>query len=151
MISETIIRKIQEMSEEFSLDPNYYLLDKLFLQDLDPTSKARELLNTSKQILHEAEEKIKLGDLPNASYNIWSACTLALKAHAIYKSKNPENLWEYKTELEKEIDPHVVDTGFTHAIAMLFNSTRGWAPKHEILNSLKKVEKLIQEISTIIE
>jgi len=130
-----------------------YLLDKVLLSDLDATSKAVELARTAKQILEEA--KITESKREASEY-IWTACVLAIKAHALYNGKDIdtseyEEVWKYKLELERKLDDPIVDCAFRHALTMFLNAHNDWAPKEDIEKSYEKVKRLVDLVSEIVE
>ena len=157
MISKVILNRIKEMSEDFGIDPNVYLLDKVLLSDLDATSKAVELARTAKQILKEAREKITHDESKReASECIWTACVLAIKAHALYNGKDIDTseydeVWKYKLELERKLDNPIVDCAFRHALTMFLNAHNDWAPKEDVEKSYEKVKRLVDLVSEIVE
>ena len=90
------------------------------------------------------------GDLRQASEKIWSACALAIKAHALarrgMKLESHRDLWMYKNEIAKELGDWVRIT-FKLADSMHKNFYENLATKEDVEDVIKEVEKLVEKVS----
>ena len=149
MISEVVIKKIEELTELGSVDPNVYVLDNLIFRDLNAFDKASEYVNTAMEMLDEAKDGIEK-DLRKSSECIWCAVLLGLKAYALYKGDGNlasyEDICKYKEKVGSEFGEWVDDV-FRHGLSMFINAYNSWLSKSDVEKSYKKVERLIRTIS----
>ena len=145
VVAEEILRRARERG--VSVDE---LLMDVVLKDLDPHSGSRKYIEASLELIDQAEHELERGNLRQASEKIWSACALAIKAHALARKglriESHQDLWVYKNEVAREIGEWV-RIAFKLADSMHKNFYENLATKEDIQDSLKEVKKLIKTIS----
>ena len=126
-----------------------YIID-IAARGLDPDEAAEKYLAGAKQLLEEARRELEKGDLRQASEKIWSACALAIEAHALAKKgarlESHKDLWVYKNEVAKELGEWV-RTAFLKADSMHRNFYEGLATREDVEDALRDVEKLVKGVA----
>jgi uncharacterized protein (UPF0332 family) len=153
VISGRIAEMLKRESGRHGLTPEEYLLE-ILTRDLDPGEKAREYMEASLNLVEQAEKELKNGDLRQASEKIWSACALAIKAHALAKKglklETHRDLWLYKNEIARELGEWVKIV-FRQADSMHKNFYEDLATREDVEDVLKEVKKLVTTIRSNIE
>ena len=148
-LPKTIIKELQEKATKAGVTIEEYLLD-ILTRDVDPVKSAMKYLNGAEDLLKQAYQELREGDLRQASEKIWSACALAIKAHALARKnirlESHRDLWIYKNEIAKELGEWIKAV-FRQADSMHKNFYENIATKEDVEDVLKEVEKLVNAIS----
>ena len=105
-MSIVLPKELQRRAEHAGVSIEEYLLDML-TKDYDFKTAVGKYLNAVAELLEQAEEELKKGDLRQAGEKTWGACALAFKAHALAKKsrriESHAELWIYKDEVAREL------------------------------------------------
>jgi len=125
-------------------------LTEVVIQEIDPQERTREYIAAALELMEQAEEELKRGDLRQASEKIWGAAALAIKAYAYAKEgrrlSSHGELWEYKSKVAEELGDWVHDA-WAHANGMHANYYEGWADKESVEIALQRVKVLVKKIA----
>ena len=130
-----------------------YLVE-LLTQGLDPGDRAREYVEAAQDLLEEAREELRRGNIRQAAEKLWGAAALAVKAYAYLKDgkrlTSHAELWEYKRRLEDEIGEWVSDA-WAQASAMHTCFYEGWCKEKDVATARKRIEKLVEEVASLVK
>ena len=148
-----LAKRIREKAEKLGISVDEYLVE-LLSQDLDPRDRAREYIEAAEELLQEAREELKKGNVRQAAEKLWGAAVLAVKAYAYWRDgkrlTSHGELWEYKRKLIKELGKWVHDS-WANATEMHICFYEGWCTKEDIENALEAIEKLVREVASRIK
>ncbi len=151
-LPKVIIDELRRKAERVGMTVEEYLLD-ILTNDEEPKVSARKYLESAYQLLNQAKEELRRGNLRQASEKLWGSCALAIKAHALVKRgirlRSHKELWIYKNEVAAELGDWVRIV-FKLANLMHINFYEDIATKEDIEDVIPAVEKLIKEVSTSI-
>ncbi len=148
-----LAKRIREKAEKLGISVDEYLVE-LLSQDLDPRDRAREYIEAAEELLQEAREELKKGNVRQAAEKLWGAAVLTVKAYAYWRDgkrlTSHGELWEYKRKLIKELGKWVHDS-WANATEMHICFYEGWCTKEDIENALEAIEKLVREVASRIK
>ena len=148
MIKGVIAKRLREEAKKLNVSLEEYLLE-LLTQNLDPKERAREYIKASEELLVEAREELRKGDVRQAAEKVWGATALAVKAYAFWRKgkrlTSHSDLWEYKRRLEDELGDWAGDA-WARAVEMHVCFYEGWCNRVDVGKALKAVEKLVKEV-----
>lgn len=148
-LPSTILKILKEKASRYGVSIEEYFFD-ILLNDCNPGESAKEYIKGTKELINQAKEEIKKGNLRQASEKIQSSCALAIKAHALAKKgillKSHKELWIYKDEVAKELGDWIRGV-FRQADSMHKNFYENLATKKDVEDVLKEVERLVRVIS----
>jgi len=126
ILPKVVIEELKERASKAGTSIVEYLLD-ILTRDVDPSVGAKSYIRGAEELIEQAREEFMKGDLRQASEKIWSACALAIKAHALarrgMKLESHRDLWMYKNEIAKELGDWVRIT-FNWQILCIKTSTK---------------------------
>ncbi|BEP17322.1 PaREP1 family protein [Pyrofollis japonicus] len=130
-----------------------YLVE-LVAQGLDPPERALEYIEAARELLEQACEELKRGDVRQAAEKAWGAAALAVKAYAAWREgkrlTSHGELWRYTLVLRKELGEWV-SNAWAHATAMHVCFYEGWCSKEHVEDAIEEIEKLVKTIEEKIE
>jgi len=145
-LPRSVASKLEEEARKLGLGLEEYLLE-LALRDLDPSDRAVEYIEVSKDLLEEARRELERGNVRQAAEKLWAA--LAVKAYAEWRDSrrlmSHRELWEYSKKLMEELGKWVYDSWMA-ANGMHVCFYEGWCSKEHVEEAIKRVEKLVTEI-----
>ncbi|MEM2300906.1 MAG: PaREP1 family protein [Sulfolobales archaeon] len=148
-LPKTIAEELARKASSVGISIEEYLFDLLF-RDLDPVASAEKYIMGAQQLLEQAEQELRAGDLRQASEKIWGACALSIKAHALAKKglrlETHGDLWVYKNEVARKLGDWV-RVAFMMADSMRRNSYEDIATGEDIESALREVRNLVNKIS----
>ena len=122
---------------------------ELALGNLDPPERAREYIEAARELLDQAREEIRIGDVRQAAEKVWGAAALAVKAYAAWRDgrrlASHRELWEYKRVLQGELGSWVSDA-WAQASAMHTCFYEGWCSADDVKDALERVKRLVEEV-----
>ncbi len=152
VLSETISRRIRREAERLGLSVEEYIVE-LLSQNLDPKSRVREYIQIAEELLEEAREELRKGDVRQSAEKVWGAAALTVKAYAYWRDGkrlvSHGELWEYKRRLEEELGEWVSDS-WNAASAMHVCFYEGWCARRDVEVALKRVERMVKEVSSLL-
>ncbi len=147
-LPRSVASKLEEEARKLGLGLEEYLLE-LALRDLDPSDRAVEYIEVSKDLLEEARRELERGNVRQAAEKLWGAAALAVKAYAEWRDSrrlmSHRELWEYSKKLMEELGKWVYDSWMA-ANGMHVCFYEGWCSKEHVEEAIKRVEKLVTEI-----
>ncbi len=148
MLPRVVVERAREEARKLGISLEEYFLE-LVSQNLDPKDRAVEYIEASKELLEQAKNELKKGDLRQAAEKTWGAAALAIKAYAYMKEgkrlASHGELWEYKDKVASDLGEWVRDT-WVYANSMHTCFYEGWCTRRDIETAIKHVEKLVKEI-----
>ncbi len=148
-----LAKRIREKAEKLGISVDEYLVE-LLSQDLDPRDRVREYIEAAEELLQEAREELKKGNVRQAAEKLWGAAALTVKAYAYWRDgkrlTSHGELWEYKRKLIKELGKWVHDS-WANATEMHICFYEGWCTKEDIENALEAIEKLVRKVASRIK
>jgi len=152
VVPHVIAERIRREAKKAGMTLEEYLIE-LISQNLDPKDKVREYLEASRELLEQANEELKKGDIRQAAEKIWGATALAIKAHAYSRERrrltDHRELWEYKNKVADELGDWV-RSYFDMRAPCIHVFYEGWYTKRDVEDVLTDVRKLIEAISRVI-
>ncbi len=152
VIRGRLAKRVREEAERLGFSVEEYLVEVLS-QGLDPKGRAREYVGAAEDLLEEAREELRKGNVRQAAEKLWGAAALAIKAYAFWKEErrltSHGELWEYKRKLEDELGEWVSDSWYA-ASAMHTCFYEGWCAGKDIITAQKRVEKLVKEVASLV-
>jgi len=141
--------KVRKKAVEEGVSLEDYVLDHL-LSDVDPPGRAIAYAEAALELLKAAGEELERGDLRQASEKAWRAAALAVKAYAYWREgvrlSSHGELWRYASKIAGELGDWVHDA-WAQANAMHINFYEGWATREQVASALKKVSRLVEELT----
>ncbi len=152
-LPRTIVDRVKREATRLGITLEEYLPD-LVTQNLDPHSRAKEYIETSKELVEEARTELEKGNVRQAAEKLRGATALAVKAYAEWRDcrrlASHGELWEYSLVLAKELGEWVKDS-WAHANAMHICFYEGWCAREHVESALRAVEKIVKAVSEKIE
>ncbi len=125
-----------------------YLVE-LATQGLDPQERAREYAEAAQELLEQAREELRRGDIRQAAEKAWGAVALAVKAHAAWKERrrlaSHGELWGYVLVLRKELGKWV-SSSWNAGNSMHTCFYEGWCSKEHVEDAIEEIERLVKAI-----
>ena len=147
-----LAKRVREEAEKLGFSVDEYLVEVLS-QGLDPRDRAREYIEVAEDLLEEAREELREGNVRQAAEKLWGASALTVKAYAYWREgkrlTSHGELWEWKRRLEDELGEWVSDSWYA-ASAMHTCFYEGWCAEKDIATAEKRVEKLVKEVASLI-
>lgn len=151
-IPRVLFEELRRCAEESGQSIEELLMD-LITQDLDPEDRARRYITAAQELVEQAHEELRKGDLRQAAEKIWGAAVLAVKAYACAREgrrlASHRELWEYKDRIAEELGDWV-RSAWMYANSMHTCFYEGWCTEKDIATALEEVEKLVKAISEVI-
>ncbi len=152
-IPKSIARRLREEAERLGITSEEYLIE-LITQGLDPKDRAVEYIESAKELLGQAQEELRRGDVRQAAEKIWGATALAIKAYAWWREgrrlTTHGELWQYIDKMAGELGEWIRDAFHAgHAMHTCFYE--GWCSQNSVKASMERVEKLVREIDVRIK
>ena len=101
-----LARRVREEAKKAGFSAEEYVVE-LLSQGLDPRERALVYVEAAKELLNEALEELRRGNVRQAAEKLWGAAALAVKAHAHFREgmrpASHGELWAYKRVLEDEL------------------------------------------------
>ena len=143
-----VAKRVREEAKKLGISVDEYFID-LITQGLDPKDRALEYAESAEELLTEAEEELKKGNVRQAAEKVWRAAALAVKAYAYWKEgkrlASHGDLWEYKRRLAEELGKWVHNS-WASATEMHVCFYEGWCDREEVENDLEQVRRLVKEV-----
>ena len=148
-VPRTVAERIREEAEKLGMTSEEYLLE-LVTRGLDPRDRAREYIEAAGELLEQALEELRRGNVRQAAEKLWGAAALAVKAYASWREgkrlTSHGELWEYKRRMAKELGGWVSDAWYAGQ-SMHICFYEGWCAREDIEDAYKRVEKLVKEVA----
>jgi len=145
-IPSSVAERIKREAEKLGISFEEYLIE-IFSQGLDPSSRAKEYIESAAELLNEAINEISRENIRQAAEKIWGATALAIKAYAYWKDKrrlsNHKELWEYKDKVAEELGKWVRAV-FQRASSLHICFYEGWCTKQDVEDTYEDVKKLVE-------
>ncbi len=149
VIPRRITHRICEEARKLVMSSDEYLIE-VITKGLDLESRAREYIETPKELVESAKEELRGGNVGRATEKLWGATALAVKAYAWCRGERKltshGELWRYVDVVTKEFGDWVRDS-FYAGYAMHTCFYEGWCTEESVKASLTRVEKLVKELS----
>lgn len=117
---------------------------------MDPREKAIEYVEASEELLGEAREELDKGNVRQAAEKVWGAA-LAIKAYAYWregkKLSSHGELRDYMRLMIRDMGSWVREA-WMFADGMHTCFYEGWRAREDVEDSIKRVEKLVQEVAS---
>ena len=145
----TIGERLRREAERLGLAFDEYVVE-LLLGNLDPPERSREYIRAAVELLRQAREELKEGNIRQAAEKVWGATALAVKAYAYWRDgrrlTSHGELWKYKEVLVDELGEWVREAWYAgHSMHTCFYE--GWCTIRDVEDSLKRIERLVSEVS----
>jgi len=151
ILPRAIVEELEKRARALGISIDEYIFD-LVLKEMNSERSSIKYLEGAEELLKQASEEVKRGNLRQASKKIWGACALAIKAHALAKKgiklESHRDLWIYKNEVAKELGDWVRAV-FRQADSIHKNFYENQATKEDIEDTLREVEKLVKATKEI--
>ncbi|WP_333638641.1 PaREP1 family protein [Pyrobaculum aerophilum] len=148
-LPEVLTKRLRKAAESAGISLEDYLLE-VSLAGADPPERARAYAEAARELLSAAGEGLERGDLRQASEKAWGAAALAVKAYAYWRDgvrlSSHGELWRYASKIAGELGDWVHDS-WNAANAMHVNFYEGWATREQVASALKKVSRLVEELT----
>ena len=145
-----LAKRLREEAERLGVSINEYLVE-LLSQDLDPKDRAIEYIEVAQELLNEAREELKKGDVRQVAEKVWDAGALTMKAYAYWRERkrlvSHGELWRYVDVLTEELGDWVHDS-WMNAASMHVCFYEGWCTERSVYTALKQVERLVKEVAS---
>ncbi len=145
---KSIAKRIREEAKKLGITNEEYLIE-LITQGLDPQDRAREYIESAKELLEQAKEELRKGDVRQAAEKTWGSAALAIKAYAWWREgkrlTSHRELWEFIDRVASELGKWVYYVWHS-ANAMHTCFYEGWCTPKSVEITLEQVEKLVEEI-----
>lgn len=149
VIRGRIAERVRSEARRLSVSVDEYVIEAV-TQNMDPVDRAIEYSEAAKELLREAEEELKKGNVRQAAEKVWGAAALAIKAYAYWKEgkrlSSHRDLWEYKRKITKELGRWVLNS-WASATEMHVCFYEGWCEREDVENGLEQVKALVREIA----
>jgi len=153
VVSITIPRVIADLLREKAGKlgvPIEELLLEFVTRGLDPSDVARKYIDVAAEMLGQAEDELRKGDLRQAGEKVWGAVALAVKAHAMYREgirlESHVQLWQYKSKMAEELGDWVRGAWYA-ANAMHMNFYEGGADRKDVEEALEHARRLVKAVA----
>ena len=147
-----LAERIREEARKLGLSAEEYVIE-LLSQGLDPKERAAEYIEAAEELLSEAREELKRGNVRQAAEKVWGAAALAIKAYAYLRDgkrlTTHGELWAYKRVIEDELGEWVHDA-WMNATGMHVCFYEGWCVGRDVESALKRVERLVREVAKLV-
>jgi len=147
-LSRSVVERLEREARKSGLSLEEYVLE-LVLRNLDPQERAREYIETAKNLLEQAREELEKNDVRQAAEKLWVATALAVKAYAEWKEgkklTSHRELWEYKDIVASELGEWVRDS-WNAGNSMHTCFYEEWCTHKDVENSLTKIKKLVEQV-----
>lgn len=148
-LPEGVVERVKKRAEEQGLGLESCLID-VITRDDDPEKASEAYVEASKSLLEEARGELEKGDVRQAAEKLWGAAALAIKAYAAWREgkrlASHGELWRYKDVVAAELGEWVRDA-WNAGNAMHVNFYEGWATREQVVSALKKVSRLVEELT----
>ncbi|MEM3996480.1 MAG: PaREP1 family protein [Pyrobaculum sp.] len=152
-LPKEVVRKLRSVAEEAGVSLEDFLLEAV-LSGADPPARAKTYVEAAAELLADAEEELKVGDLRQAGEKVWGSVALAVKAYAYWREglrlSSHGELWRYKDVLARELGDWVRDA-WMHATAMYVNFYEGWATREDVEKALVLAKKFVEAVKAVIK
>jgi len=149
VIKGTAARWLSEEARRRGMGLEEYVLE-LVTQSLDPRDRAREYAKAARELLEEAQEELRRGNVKQAAEKVWGAAALAVKAHAYWREgrrlASHRELWEHSLVITKEFGEWVRESWFA-AVSMHTCFYEGWCKGEHVEGALKAVRRLVEAVA----
>ncbi len=148
-VTERVARRIREEARRLGISVEEYILE-LITRDLDPRDRALEYVEVAKELLKQAREELRKGDVRQVAEKVWGAAALAVKAYASWREGrrlvSHRELWEYLNRIATELGEWVIHA-WHDANAMHTCFYEGWCTVGSVEAALKQVGEFVKEVS----
>ena len=149
-LPKRVARRIYEEAKRLGMSSDEYLVE-LITQSLDPKNRAREYIETAKELLEEAYNELRKKDIRQAAEKLWGAVALAVKAYAYWRENkrlaSHGELWKYVDKLINELGEWISDA-WNAGQSMHVCFYEGWCTEKHVELALKRIERLVEEIAS---
>ncbi len=149
-LPKRVARRIYEEAKRLGMSSDEYLVE-LITQSLDPKNRAREYIETAKELLEEAYNELRKKDIRQAAEKLWGAVALAVKAYAYWRENkrlaSHGELWKYVDKLISELGEWISDA-WNAGQSMHVCFYEGWCTEKHVELALKRIERLVEEIAS---
>lgn len=149
-LPKRVARRIYEEAKRLGMSSDEYLVE-LITQSLDPKNRAREYIETAKELLEEAYNELRKKDIRQAAEKLWGAVALAVKAYAYWRENkrlaSHGDLWKYVDKLINELGEWISDA-WNAGQSMHVCFYEGWCTEKHVELALKRIERLVEEIAS---
>jgi len=126
----------------------------MITRDIDTSESSGKYILDAKELVEQARQEMEKGNLRQACEEIWGACASAIKAYALAKDgikiESHKDLWTYKNRVARELGEWIRIV-FKLADSMHKNFYENLATEEDVRDVLKEVEKLVAEISKVLQ
>lgn len=148
-LPRSLIEELMKKAEENGVSIEEYLAD-LIIRDPDPRKRAQKYIKGALELLEQAKDELRKGDLRQASEKTWGACALSIKAYALAREgkilETHMDLWRYKSIVAEELGDWVRDVWYA-ANTMHRNFYENLADHRDVEKALEKVAELVKIIA----
>ncbi|HDJ83828.1 MAG TPA: hypothetical protein ENG44_02385 [Desulfurococcaceae archaeon] len=148
-LPESLVQELMKKAEECGVCIEEYLAD-LIISDPDPRRRAQKYIKCALELLEQAKDGLRKGDLRQASEKTWGACALSIKAYALAREgkilETHMDLWRYKSVVAEELGDWVRDVWYA-ANTMHRNFNENLADHRDIEKALEKVAEPVKIIA----
>ena len=149
-LPKRVARRIYEEAKRLGMSSDEYLVE-LITQSLDPKNRAREYIETAKELLEEAYNELRKKDIRQAAEKLWGSVALAVKAYAYWRENkrlaSHGELWKYVDKLINELGEWISDA-WNAGQSMHVCFYEGWCTEKHVELALKRIERLVEEIAS---
>jgi len=150
LVRGRLAKRLREEAEKLGITIDVYLVE-LLTQGLDPKDRAREYVEVAQELLNEAREELKKGDVRQAVEKVWDVGALTVKAYAYWREgkrlASHGELWRHVDVLTEELGDWVHDS-WMNAASMHVCFYEGWCTERSVYTALKQVERLVKEVAS---
>ena len=148
-----LARRVREEAKKAGLSLEEYVVE-LLSQGLGPRERALVYVEAAEELLGEALEELRRGNVRQAAEKLWGAAALAVKAHAYFREgkrlASHRELWAYKRVLEDELGEWVHDS-WASAAEMHICFHEGWCSERDVEEAHKRIERLVKDVTSSIK
>ena len=147
-LPRSIAQRLRIEAEKQGMGLEEYLVE-LAAQDLDPPERAREYIEAARELLGQAREELRRGNIRQAAEKAWGAAALAVKAYAAWRDgkrlTSHGELWRYTLVLRREFGKWI--TGAWNAGNSMHTCFyEGWCGREHVEDAIEEIERLVRTV-----
>ncbi len=105
-VPRRVAERLEREARRIGLSLDEYLIE-LILRDIDPPERALDYAEAAGELLEQAREELRRGEVRQAAEKAWGAAALAVKAYAAWREgrrlASHEEFWAYSRRLIDEL------------------------------------------------
>ncbi len=153
LIRGRLAKRVREEAGKRGFSVEEYVVE-LLSQGLDPRDRVLGYVEVAEDLLEEAREELRKGNVRQAAEKLWGAAALAVKAYAYWREgkrlTSHGELWEWKRRLGEELGEWVHDS-WASATEMHVCFYEGWCGGKDVAIAMKRIEKIVKEIASLVK